>query len=63
MSPLAIALACIGTLVLLNLAIAAFVRVWIRYRTVRASSVRASRQMREGVATSRSRRPTSCPRP
>ena len=50
MSPLAIALACIGTLVLLNLAIAAFVRVWIRYRTVRASSVRASRQMREGVA-------------
>jgi len=49
-SPLPIALACIGTLVLLNLAIAAFVRVLIRYRTVRASSVRASRQMREGVA-------------
>jgi HEAT repeat protein len=49
-SLLAIALATIGALVVLNLAIAAFVRVWIRYRTVRASSVRASRRMREGVA-------------
>ena len=49
-TPLAIALASIGALVVLNLAVAAFVRVWIRYRTVRASSVRANRQMREGVA-------------
>jgi HEAT repeat protein len=47
---LRIALVCVGTLVVLNLAIAAFVRLWIRYRTVRASSVRANRQMREGVA-------------
>ncbi len=50
MSLLAIALATIGALVVLNLAIAAFVRLWIRYRTVRASSARANRQMREGVA-------------
>ena len=50
MSLLTIALAGMGGLVLLNLAIAVFVRLLFRYRSVRASSVRANGRMREGVA-------------
>lgn len=50
MGPLAIALTCVGVIVAINLAIAAFTRVLLSYRTERASTVRAQHQMRERVA-------------
>ena len=50
MSPLAIALCCVGAIVVINLATAVFARMLLSYRTVRASSVRAQHQMRERVA-------------
>ena len=51
MSPLTIALFCIGGLVLLNLATAVTMRVLLAYRRLRERSARARMRMREGVAT------------